>query len=138
MDEEEALIRAFVVKTKRDRLAELLSNPKRRWKATTSLAHFRDLDPRFVIQLRPNEHDADSVVRALRHLGAGETCHVISEIPELDGKRLPLKIALNEVIGHGMGTLLSCVPGALGYFEGEGPGDRCILWRRPISDERTG
>ena len=132
MDEEEALIRAFVVNTKRDRLAELLSNPKRRRKATASLAHFRDLDRRFVIELRPNEHDADSVGRALRQRGAGETCHVISEIPELDGKRLPLKIALNEVIGRGMGTLLSCVPGALGYFEGEEPGDRCVLWRRPI------
>jgi hypothetical protein len=31
-----------------------------------------------------------------------------------------------------MGTLLSCIPGKLAYYEGEGPSDRCILERRAI------
>jgi len=52
MSEEEELVRAFVVKEKRDRLAELLASPKRRRKATAGLAHFRDLDPRFVVATR--------------------------------------------------------------------------------------
>ena len=37
--------------------------------------------------------------------------------------------ALEAVIGHGMGTLVSCVPGVLGFYEGESSGDRCILAR---------
>jgi len=40
--------------------------------------------------------------------------------------------ALEEVMGHGMGTLLSSIPGKLAYYEGEGPSDRCILERRAI------
>jgi len=39
----------------------------------------------------------------------------------VDGKRISLEVALKQVIGQGYGTLLSCVPGALGYFEGEEP-----------------
>ena len=117
---------------KRDRLAELLASPKRRRKATAGLAHFRDLDPRFVVRLDAREHSPEAVARALRRRGAGSTCHIISENPELDGKRLSLEFALESVIGHGAGTLLSCVPGALAYFEGEAPKDRCILSNRAI------
>jgi len=29
----------------------------------------------------------------------------------------------------GNGTLLSCIPGRLGYFEGEDPGERYVLAR---------
>ena len=59
--------------------------------------------------------------------GAPDDCHVISENPELDGKRLPLDAALQQIVGFGYGTLVSCIPGRLAFFEGEGPSDRCIL-----------
>ena len=130
VNEEEALVRAFVVEAKRDRLIEFLSSRKHRRKATAALAHFHELDPRFVVTLPANEHNQESVARALRQRGAGDTCHVISQNVELHGSRILLDVALQQVIGQGLGTLLSCVPGALGYFEGEGPGDRCILFRR--------
>jgi hypothetical protein len=51
-------------------------------------------------------------------LGAPETCHVISE-GELDGKEMDLASALKEAVGNGVGAVISCVPGRLGYFEGE-------------------
>jgi hypothetical protein len=41
-----------------------------------------------------------------------------------------LRDAINQILGVGHGTLLSCVPGRLGYFEGEDPGERYILERR--------
>jgi len=132
MTEEEALINSFVVKRKRDRLAGLLANPKRRTEATSTLAHFGDLDVRWVIRLTAAQQDAASVEQALRSRGAGDTCYAVSEAAALDGKRLPLRQALEQVIGYGMGTLLSCIPGALGFYEGEGPSDRCILERRAI------
>jgi len=84
MSEEEALIRAFVLKAKRDRLIEFLSNRKRRREVTSRLAHFRDFDRRFVVNLSGNEHSPGAVARALRQRGAGDTCHVISENIELD------------------------------------------------------
>jgi hypothetical protein len=125
--EEEALIRTFVVKSKRNRLVELLASPKRRIDVTSTLAHFHDLDSRFVVALPSSEHDARAIERELRRRGASESCYVVSENSELDGRCMPLAEALDRVVGAGMGTLVSCVPGALAFFEGEGPSDRCIL-----------
>jgi hypothetical protein len=127
MTEEEALIRTFVVKSKRDRLVELLANRKRREDVTSSLAHFRDLDSRFVVALPSSQQDARAIEREFRRRGAGESCYVVSENPDLDGQRMRLGEVLDRVVGGGMGTLVSCVPGLLAFFEGEGPSDRCIL-----------
>ena len=55
MDHEAALIDAFVVPSKRERLIALLRNPKRRVKVLDALHHFGDLDPRFVIGIAPSD-----------------------------------------------------------------------------------
>ena len=47
----------------------------------------------------------------------------------LDARTLPLKEALGLIIGVSTGTLVSCIPGRLGYFEGEDGGERFILER---------
>ena len=132
MNEEEALVRAFIVPSKRERVVGLLASPKRRKKFTSSLAHFGDLDPRWMIRIPPSEHFPPMLERLLRARGAGDSCYLVSEDGELDGKRLPLGEALERVVGRGMGTLISCVPGELGVFEGEEASDRCILARRAI------
>src|SRR5712671_3417997 len=41
------------------------------------------------------------------------------ECLSLDGKEMELLPALKKVVGYGMGTMISCLPGRLGYFEGE-------------------
>ena len=132
ISDEIEIIRAFVVSSRRDRLLELLAKPKRRRDVTTTLAHFRHLDPRWVVDLRPSEQDREGIQRALRSRGAPDACYLISENRELDGQRLQLAEALDRIIGAGMGTLVSCIPGVLAFFEGEGPSDRCILERRAI------
>jgi hypothetical protein len=130
MNEEATLISAFVNPIKRKHLIEILANPKRRHRATATLAHFNDLDPGAIVRLESAAQTPAAIELALRSRGAGETCHVISENRAIDGKTLPLKLALEKVVGQGMGTLLSCVPGELGYYEGESPSDRCILAMR--------
>ncbi len=50
-------------------------------------------------------------------MGAPESCHFIGG--EHDGEDVELLSALKEVVGYGTGTVLSCVPGKLAYFEGE-------------------
>jgi len=132
MDEEERLVRSFVTVARRERVARFLANPKRRVEITAALAYFRYLDPRWVVALPPGSQDPASIERELRRCGAGDDCHVVSENREIDGKRLPLRAALERTVGQGMGTLLSCVPGSLAYFEGEGPSDRCVLARRKV------
>ena len=130
MNEEATLISTFVSPTKRKHLIEILANPKRRHRATTALAHFEDFDATTLVPLDSDTQTPAAIEAALRGRGAGELCHVISENRAIDGKHLSLKLALEKVVGQGMGTLLSCVPGELAYYEGKGPSDRCILARR--------
>jgi hypothetical protein len=130
MNEEEALICTFVNPVKRKHLIEILANPKRRVRATATLAHFNDFESSTVVPLGSDSQTPAAIEGALRSRGAGDKCHVLSENRAIDGKTLPLKSALEKVVGQGMGTLLSCVAGELAYYEGEGPSNRCILARR--------
>jgi hypothetical protein len=50
-------------------------------------------------------------------MGAPGTCHVIGG--ECDSEDMELLTALKQVVGYGTGTVLSCIPGKLAYFEGE-------------------
>ena len=128
-DVEAAFVRAFVVPGKQERLLDLLSRPKRRGSVLQTLYHFGDLDPRFARPVPPLEQTPEGVERRLRELGAPEACYLLSDVPGLDARTMPLGAALEEVVGAGGGTLLSCIPGSLGYFEGEEPGDRWLLHR---------
>ncbi|MGB7750308.1 MAG: hypothetical protein WCF88_02070 [Candidatus Acidiferrales bacterium] len=127
MDHEEAVIRAFILPTKRERYLEFLTNPKGRAKFVAGLAHFKHLDPRFAFSIPGNHKNPASLRKLLVTKGAGSTCWVISENRDLDGREMDLEAALQEAIGYQMGTFISCVPGKLAYFEDED--DRFILQR---------
>jgi len=124
---EKALVESFFLPAKRDRYLELIRNPKGRGKLLSSLPHCKDLDPRTTLPIQPNQQNASSIEQILIGLGALATCYLVSEDRELDGKTMDLRDALKLVIGYSPGTLISCKPGALGYFEGEDLGERFIL-----------
>src|SRR5690242_4430137 len=96
------------------------------------LAHLPDLDLRLAVAVPVSEARPDTIQRLLMAKGAPGTCYCLSESAELDGRELPLRQALEQVVGRGIGTLLSCVPGKLAYFEGEDPGRRFILSRAAV------
>lgn len=129
-EHEEPLVRAFVVRPKQERMIELLAKPKRRRDIVMTLAHFRDLDPRFAVPVPDAQQSSAELLRLLRARGAPADRYIVSEKRDLDGQTMPLDAALDAVVGRGMGTLLSCIPGRLGYFEGEGSGKRYVLERR--------
>lgn len=58
----------------------------------------------------------------------------ISEDPTLDQKEFPLAEALERVVGRGMGTVLSCIPGRLAFVETED--ERFILERDDLPEKR--
>jgi hypothetical protein len=128
MHVEEALFRAFVVPAKIQRYADLLATKRGRTKVVSGLDHFSDLDPRFCRKIT-DSGDRGAILHRLHELGAPSLCHVISSNAELDGRDMPLRDALALAVGSGFGTFISCVPGQLGYFEGEGPSDRYICHR---------
>jgi hypothetical protein len=124
---EEAVIKAFMLPNRQERFLALLSNPKRRREFTDSLAHFRGLNPKFVQGIPKNCHDAPSTAGLLKQHGAGRNCWVISENSSLDSREMDLDEALRQIRGYEMGTIVSCIPGRLAYFEDEDI--RCIVLR---------
>jgi hypothetical protein len=117
---EQAFVESFVQRTRRERAFLCLANPKKRRKFVHEFAHHGTyiLNPQCLRSIKPNQQNPDSIYAILRSLGASDTCHIISE-GSFDGEEMELLPALNEVVGYGMGTVISCLPGRLGYFEGE-------------------
>lgn len=124
-DQEIAFIDAFILKDRRERLRCLVVNPRRRKQFVQELAHFKWLDQRRVKDLAPSAQNPEDIAKLLRQKGAPDICFLVSEDSALDRKQLPLLAALQEVVGHGMGTFISCIPGKLAYFEDED--QRCLL-----------
>jgi hypothetical protein len=50
-------------------------------------------------------------------MGAPDDCWVFGN--HIDGRQMKLEEALDEVIGLGTGTIVSCLPGKLAFFESE-------------------
>ncbi len=67
-------------------------------------------------------------VKEVAASSAPDTCYVMGG-EDLDGRTLDLRDALQEVVGRNIGTVLSCIPGKLAYYEGENEGERYILER---------
>ena len=63
----------------------------------------------------------------LKRKGALDSCHVTSSNADIDDREMPLREALRETVGSGFGTIISCIPGKLAYFEGEEQNERYIL-----------
>jgi hypothetical protein len=127
------LVRAFFDRSRKPRyLALAETGSKGREKLRRSLPHLRDLDARFVRTIPSHAQDSASILNMLRELGAPSSCYVISENADLDNSEMPLHHALEYVVGKGMGTIISCIPGSLAYFEGEGPSDRAVLYRTAV------
>jgi hypothetical protein len=129
LEHESALVGAFIAAERRDRYLGLLASARGREKLRRSLAHCRDLDMRFAHELPRGVHTPTAIAELLLKKGAPTECVLLSESDALDGRRLPLEEALTAVVGRGMGTFVSCVPGRLGFYEEEGPGVRYVLER---------
>jgi hypothetical protein len=119
IDDERQLIRAFFVPSKRERYIEMIASTRGRQKFLRELSHFKSLDPRYCIGLPNAVHTPIEIATFLHKKGAPPTCWVTSEDPDLDRREMSLVEALKEIVGYQMGTLLSCIPGELAYFEDE-------------------
>ena len=131
---ERSLIAAFVKRSKKDRYRDFVANPRSRHKFTHQLAHFKDFDPRYRLPFPSNKLSVDNIARELKKRRSPDVVFTISEDPRLDQKELPLLVALREIVGCGMGTVLSCIPGRLAFVETED--DRFILERHDPLEKR--
>jgi hypothetical protein len=116
---EHALIAAFVKPGKRDRYREILSDPRLRYKFTSKLAHFTDFDPKYRVPIPSDKLFVENIAIQLRKRRSPNIVFAISEDPALDQKELLLVESLKQIVGRGMGTVLSCIPGRLAFVETE-------------------
>jgi hypothetical protein len=127
VDREIQLIQTFIVPSKRERYIGFASAPKRRPKLIRELDHFVDLDPKYVVPL--DAKMSFDILGELVRRGAPATCYVISSNSDLDGRTMPLSVALGQVHCMEFGTIICCVPGRLAYFNGESMKSQYILER---------
>jgi hypothetical protein len=116
---ESAFVESFIVKQRRERVLEQLASSKNRHKFTSKFDH-HGLDyfiPECIRSIEPRYQHPPDITSILRAMGAPEDCHVIGG--RRDGENMELLAALKETVGYGIGTVLSCIPGKLAYFEGE-------------------
>ena len=124
---EEQFAWAFIVPAKRERYLSLLQSAKGRSKLAHGLNHCGDLDMRYAKLVPVSQQHVGDIERILKQKGAPAVCHVMSSNPDIDEQDMPPRKALEETVGQTMGTLISCVPGKLAYFEFEDAGERYIL-----------
>ena len=127
--EHETGLVALIAPAKRDRVASFLGNAKRRRKFVDDLWHFRDWDPQAVVRLAASAQTSAAVLAELTRRGAASEVYVVSATSKLDARSMALQDAIGTIVGSSSGTVVSCIAGRLAYFEGEEPGDRCILAR---------
>jgi hypothetical protein len=116
---ESAFVESFISKARRERALELLASSKNRHKFTSNFDHHGRgyFIPECIRSIEPRHQHPPNITDILRAMGAPDTFHVIGG--EHDGKDMELLIALKQIVGYGTGTVLSCIPGKLAYFEGE-------------------
>ena len=117
---EEAFVQSFIAPARKERFSDFVRDKRKREKFIRELAHpIPDyLDPRYVERVPKNQDSPSQLHQTLTAIGAPATCYVISE-GSLDGCSIDLLQALQQTVGYGMGTIISCIPGQLVYIETE-------------------
>jgi hypothetical protein len=124
---EEKMVRAFIVSPRRSRYLLCLASAKRRGPFLNCLNHCRDIDERYATLVKSNT----DIAAKLRRRGAPDACYLISATEGIDGKVLPLEETIEAAAMGGWGTIISCLPGRLGYYYDECGERRMILERQP-------
>src|SRR5215216_2863007 len=117
MNHEEAIIRAFIARDRRERYLARLSSPKTRQEFMAQhFFHMTDLDERYAEKLdsgmplvewaKRHEARLDRICETLRSRGAPTRCYVISASSDLDGQEVDLRAALEDVVGCNDGTFI--------------------------------
>ncbi len=135
-EKEKIIVKSFFTKRLQDRVLFELSSTKKRKDALDRLCHsYRTtLREKYLFDIPKPNSDPEEIAMLLKQNGAGDSCYVISWDEGIDGKELPpLLVALENAVGMGMPSIISCIPDKLAYFEAEQevlPSPRFLLKRQ--------
>ena len=119
-------IRNFVIPSRRERLLYLLEH-RRNFKGFSDQSKFIESK---MIQIVPDTSckPYEFVTTELKRRGAPNLARYIFESSTNgDGDEEPLEDLLKENVGLETWAIISCIPGKLAYWEGEGKNNRFIL-----------
>jgi hypothetical protein len=122
---EQGVVNAFIARDLRGRYLTGLSS-KRRARLLDRFSSIRDFDRTVLVEIPPRDQHAAAIAALLRSHGAPDHCYLMSADPTLDKSVRELESAL---IGIVPATVISCIPGRLGYLETEARGYRFLLRR---------
>jgi hypothetical protein len=130
---EKAFVEAFIPPHRRERFMAALGDPKKRDVFNRELCHPKPgfLIRKYIERIVPSQHFARFLVPKLRMMGAPDDCWVFGN--DIDGIEMKLEEALGELNGMGSGTIVSCLPGELAFFENE---DERVILHRPQGSTR--
>ncbi|MCA8832793.1 hypothetical protein [Hymenobacter pini] len=118
IDLESAFINEYVVKNKRQRYLDFIKSPKRRKTFLEMLYHGKDLDKG---KLKPLIGHSETEI-AKRIEGSQITsCYIISVNSALDGRQMPVKDALAEIVAYTEAIVLIFGQCEFIYYLGEAP-----------------
>ncbi|PEL48040.1 hypothetical protein CN605_05670 [Bacillus toyonensis] len=131
---EEAFVKIFFSKNLRDRVLFELFSPKKRRDALWRLNHNYNvaLNEKYIVSITQRIANTDELLQLLKNHGAKDSCYVMSLNENVDGKHLPLHIAVEKIAFYGLSSIISCVPDKLAYFQAEqdyGSRERYLLKR---------
>lgn len=118
----------FILDSKVQGFIKKSKGHRRRGYLNTVLPHCLLFKNECLMEFENVVKDSDEVYEKLRKKTSSNFCYVLSCNSLIDGLKLPLKSALEKVVGKfNGGTVLIIDPNRLAYFEGEEIGDRFIL-----------
>jgi len=125
---EKAFIESFIAPNRQERFMAALVNPKKREVFNLELHHPKTnfLVGKYIKQIVPSEQYVKVLTPKLKRMGAPDECWVFGN--HIDGRAMKLEEALAELIGYRTGTIVSCLPGELAFFENE---DERVILHRP-------
>jgi hypothetical protein len=128
---ERTIILTFVEKAVQERLLAFVGKPRARDKLRRELLDPRRMSQGFITTVPATLQTTDGIWGLLAKPRPPADCYLVSENVAWDASRMPLRQALDLVVGSGWSTLVCCHPERLLYFEGEAPGLRAILSTGP-------
>lgn len=128
LDLEQAFIRKYMLKSKRERYVEFIVKEKTRNKFLKMLYHGQDLDKSLFKELHgSHQHQVEAIRIKAKSLVDGHKCYVISKDKQWDGREMATAQAIDEIVNNFVeATLLIFGNGAGVYYEGEPP-HNCYL-----------
>lgn len=118
-EQEEALIRSFIIEQKQERYLGFLSNPRKRGKFQAELYHRLAFKSSLAIEVPSNQQFAKNVVPRLREMGSNELVYVISAINELDQQWRSLSEVVEEILSMSTEAIVCCRLGELAFYKSE-------------------